>query len=89
MRKAGVGQAGTAGITYSFIQRGLRGMFALASAAQGLNSTLVIVVIAAVVVAFFWRFLLKVGIAVLVIGFVFVFVSAVLAVVHGLHALIP
>ncbi|MGH3164751.1 MAG: hypothetical protein ACRDN0_02515 [Trebonia sp.] len=48
-----------------------------------------IVVIAAVFVAAFWRFILQVTIAVLVVGFVFVFVSAVLGILHLLHALIP
>jgi Na+-transporting NADH:ubiquinone oxidoreductase subunit NqrB len=64
-------------------------MLAVASASQGLNSTLVIIIIAAVTVAVCWRFLLKVGIALLIVGFLFVFVSAALDILHGLHALIP
>lgn len=64
-------------------------MLALASASQGLNPTLVLLIITAVTVAVFWRFLIKVGIAVLIIGFIFVFVSAVLDILHGVHALIP
>ena len=44
---------------------------ALASASQGLNPTLILIVIAAVVVAAFWQTILKVAIAALIIGFVF------------------
>jgi hypothetical protein len=50
---------------------------------------LVVIVIAAVVVAAFWRMILKVGLAALVIGFLFLLVSGVLDVLHGLRALIP
>ena len=50
-------------------------MLALASAPQGSNPTLVLIIIAAVVVAFFWRAILKVAIAALIIGFVFLLVD--------------
>jgi hypothetical protein len=50
---------------------------------------LVLIVIAAVIVAVFWKTLLKVLIAAIVIGFVFLCVTSVLDIVHGLHALIP
>jgi hypothetical protein len=63
-------------------------MIALGSVSQGLNSTLVIVVLAAIIAAACWRFLIKVGIALLLIGFFFVVVSFLLGIVHGLHALI-
>jgi hypothetical protein len=64
-------------------------MLALASASQGQNPTLVLILIAAVVVAVFWRTVLKIGIAAVVIGFVFLLVSSLLEILHGLHALIP
>jgi hypothetical protein len=64
-------------------------MLALASATYGLSPTFVIVVIATVVVAIFWRFLIKAGIAILIIGFVFIFITAVLDILHGLHSLLP
>lgn len=64
-------------------------MLALASAPQGLNSTLILIIIAAVIVAAFWRPILKIGIAAVIIGFVFVFVTAMLDIVHSLHAIIP
>jgi hypothetical protein len=63
-------------------------MLALASASQGLNSTLIVIIIAAVVVAAFWRMILKIGIAALIIGFVFLLVTSMLDILHGLHALL-
>jgi len=64
-------------------------MLALASASQGQNSTLVVVVIAAVAVAVFWRTILKVGIAAVIIGFIFLLVAGLLDVLHSLRGLIP
>ena len=64
-------------------------MLALASASQGSNPTLVLIIIAAVVVAVFWRAILKIAIAALIIGFVFLLVDGMLVILHGLHALIP
>jgi Na+-transporting NADH:ubiquinone oxidoreductase subunit NqrB len=64
-------------------------MLALASASPGQNSTLVIVIVAAVAVVVFWRTILKVGIAAVIIGFLFLFIAGLLDVIHGLHALIP
>jgi hypothetical protein len=63
-------------------------MLALASASQGLNSTLIVIIIAAVVVAVFWRMILKIGIAALIIGFVFLLVTSMLDILHGLHTLL-
>jgi hypothetical protein len=51
--------------------------------------TLILIVIAAVVVVAFWRTILKVGIAALIIGFVFLLATGMLEIVHALHALIP
>ena len=67
----------------------MTGILALASAPQGLNSTLIVLIIAAVIVAAFWRPILKIGIAAVIIGFVFVFVTSLLDIVHSLHTLIP
>jgi hypothetical protein len=64
-------------------------MLALASASQGQNPTLAIIIIAAVVVAAFSRMVLKIGIAAVIIGFVFLLVSGLLDILHGLRALIP
>jgi hypothetical protein len=63
-------------------------MLALAPASQGLNSTLILIVIAAVIVAAFWRFILKIGIAAIIIGFLFLLVTSLLDILHGLNALI-
>jgi hypothetical protein len=64
-------------------------MLALASAPQGQNSTLILIIIAAVAVAIFWRTILKIGIAAVMIGFVFLLLTGLLDIAHGLHALIP
>ena len=64
-------------------------MLALASASHGQNPTLALILIAAVVVAAFWRSVLKIGIAAVLIGFVFLLVSGMLEILHGLHALVP
>ena len=63
-------------------------MLALASASQGLNSTLIVIIVAAVVVAAFWQMILKIGIAALIIGFVFLLATSMIDILHGLHALI-
>jgi hypothetical protein len=51
--------------------------------------TLILIIIAAVVVAAFWQTILKIGIVAVIIGFVFLYVTGLLDIVHGLHALIP
>jgi hypothetical protein len=50
---------------------------------------LVLIVIAVVVAAVFWKTLFKFAIAALIIGFVFVTATGLLDILHGLHALIP
>ena len=60
-----------------------------AHATLGQNPTLILLVIAAVVVAFCWRILIKIGLAAVVIGFAFLMISGMLDVLHGLHSLIP
>jgi hypothetical protein len=64
-------------------------MLALASASQGQNPTLILIIIAAVVVVAFWRPILAIGCAAMIIGFVFLLVTGLLEILHGLHALIP
>jgi hypothetical protein len=64
-------------------------MLALAAAAQGgQNSTLALVLIAAVGVAVFWRGLIKIGLALIVVGFVVLLVMSTAAVIHGIQLLI-
>jgi len=64
-------------------------MLALAATQQGQNPTLVLFLIAVVAVALFWRAILAIGIAAIVVGFVFLLVTILLDILHGLHALIP
>jgi hypothetical protein len=49
---------------------------------------LVTIIIGVVILAAFWRPILKIGIALLVIGFLFLLVSGLYETLHGLHVLI-
>lgn len=62
---------------------------ALTQASQGQNPAFVIFIIVAVLLAVFWRPVLKIGIAAMIIGFLFLLVTGLLDVLHVLHALIP
>jgi hypothetical protein len=65
-------------------------MLALAAAAQGgPNSTLALVLIAAVGVAVFWRGLIKIGLALIVVGFAVLLVISTTAIIHGIQLLLP
>jgi hypothetical protein len=65
-------------------------MLALASAAHGgIGQSETLFIIAAIAVAAFWRALIKVGLAVLLIGFLLLFFEGASAVLHGLQAIIP
>jgi len=64
-------------------------MLAIASTQQGLNPTLVLFLIVVVVVALCWRAILAIGIAAIIVGFVFLLVTISVDILHGLHALIP
>ena len=66
-------------------------MLALASAAvaQGSQSSgLVLVLIAAVSVAIFWRGLIKIGLALIVVLFAVLLVASTAAFIHGIQLLI-
>jgi hypothetical protein len=54
-----------------------------------MNPTLVLIIIGAVIVAAFWRPILKIGLAAVIIGFTFLFVTGLLDIVHSLRALVP
>ncbi len=62
-------------------------MLAFAIASSGQNYTLFLLLIA-IVVAFFWRAIVKVGMAAIIVGFAFLYVTGLLYVLHGLHALL-
>lgn len=64
-------------------------MFALAAAAVthgGIQSSDAFAVIVAVVIAAFWRFIVKIGIALLGIGFLVLIFGGASAIAHILHA---
>jgi hypothetical protein len=50
---------------------------------------MLVLIIAVLVLAFFWKILLKVIIAALIIGFVILCVTSAFGIAHGLHALLP
>jgi hypothetical protein len=64
-------------------------MLALASAVQGHYLTPIVILVAAVIVAFFWQPILRIGIAALVIGLLFLLATGTIDLIHALHALLP
>ena len=64
-------------------------MLALSPGSASLSPTFIFIIIAAVIVAVFWQIVLRIGIAALVIGFVFVLVSGLLDILHALRGLFP
>jgi hypothetical protein len=63
-------------------------MLALATAAHGQDPNHILIVLAAVGAAIFWRSLLKIGLALVIIGFFLLLITGAAGVIHGLH-LIP
>jgi hypothetical protein len=68
-------------------------MFVLASAAHAglgsLSSTETLTIVGAIIAAFFWQTIIKIGLAVLVIGFLILLFEGATAFLHVLHAIIP
>lgn len=64
-------------------------MLALATAAHGQDPSHILIILAAVAAALFWRALLKIGIAVAIILFAIVLINGNLALFHDLRQLIP
>jgi len=62
--------------------------FAFASAGQAGQNYTIFLILIAMVVAAFWRAIVKVGIAAIIVGFAFLYVTGLLYVLHGLHALL-
>ena len=62
-------------------------MLAFAIASEGQNYTLFLLLIA-IVAAVFWRAIVKVGIAAIIVGFAFLYITGLLYVLRGLHALL-
>lgn len=61
---------------------------AVAAAQGGQGSALLLVLIAAVGVAVFWRSLVKFGIALIVVIFAVLFIMSTTAIIHGIQLLI-
>lgn len=64
-------------------------MLAVAAAAHGQDHTQILIILAAIVLAMFWRAAIKIGLALLVVAFVVVLVKGDTTLIHGLRALIP
>jgi hypothetical protein len=64
-------------------------MLAVAAAAHGQDHTQILLILAAIALAMFWKAALKLGLALIVIGFVVVLVKGDTTILHGLRALIP
>jgi hypothetical protein len=64
-------------------------MLALATAVHGQDPNQILIILAAVAAAIFWRSLLKIGLALVIIGFFLLLITGAAGVVHGLHPLIP
>lgn len=59
-------------------------MLALTATHAGLSSNPALFIIAAITVAVFWRGLVKIGLTVLVVGFLFLLISGAASLMHGL-----
>jgi hypothetical protein len=64
-------------------------MLAVAAAAHGQDHTQILLILAAIALAMFWKAALKLGLALIVVGFVVVLVKGDTTILHGLRALIP
>lgn len=68
---------------------GEQDMLAVATAAQGQDHTQILIILAAIVLAIFWRAAIKLGLALAVVAFIVLLVKGDLALVHGLRLLVP
>ena len=64
-------------------------MLAVAAAAHGQDHTQILLILAAIALAMFWKAAIKLGLALIVVGFVVVLVKGDATLIHGLRALIP
>jgi hypothetical protein len=64
-------------------------MLAVAAAAHGQANTQILLILAVVALAMFWRAAIKIALALIVIGFVTVVAKGDTTLIHGLHAMIP
>jgi hypothetical protein len=64
-------------------------MLALATAVHSQGPTQILIILAAAAAVIFWRALIKIGIALVIIGFFLLLITEAAALIHGLHLLIP
>ena len=64
-------------------------MLAVAAAAHGQDHTQILLILAAIALAMFWKAAIKLGLALIIVGFVVVLVKGDTTILHGLRALIP
>lgn len=64
-------------------------MLAVAAAAHGQDHTQILLILAAIALAMFWKTAIKLGLALIVVGFVVVLFKGDTTLIHGLRALIP
>jgi hypothetical protein len=64
-------------------------MLAVAAAAHGQANPQILIILAVIALAMFWRVAIKIAVALLVVGFVMVVAKGDTTLIHGLHALIP
>ncbi len=64
-------------------------MLAVAAAAHGQDHTQILIILATIALAMFWRAAIKIGLALLVVGFVMVFVKGDATLIHDLRTLFP
>jgi hypothetical protein len=64
-------------------------MLALATAVHGQGPSSILILLAAVVAAIFWRVLIKVGIALIVILFAVLMITGASAFLHELRLIVP
>jgi hypothetical protein len=60
-------------------------MLALATAAHGQDPTHILIILAAVGAAIFWRALIKIGLALVIIGFFILLITGASELLRGLH----
>lgn len=64
-------------------------MLAVATAAHGQDPSLILIILAAIAAAIFWRGLLKVGIALVIIVFAVLMITGMSAVFHEIRLVMP
>ena len=64
-------------------------MLAVATAAHGQDPSQILIILAAIVAAIFWRGLIKIGIALVIILFAVLMITGLSAVLHEIRLVMP